>query len=178
MEIKGLEKLKGIDKLNVRAFKDEEGWHLEIFKEKEGISFRNPVFWERDKDKVIVDLAKENNCTTADEVRALYDKLMELYHENWLYEYVGKRPSNGFHSICDEVDKRQLTLTLTSHQIEIIQDALIGFGLNGCSEVKWDVEDDRYKEYYDLLDMFFTTKRDKKELEQILKENREEYLRK
>ncbi len=176
MQINGLEKLKEIEELNVRACRDEDGWHLDIWKRPEGISFRSKEFWKRIKENVVVDLADENNCKNADDVRELYDELMELYHTKQLHKLLDRKYfRNGVKSICSEVDVREVKLKLSSYQLELLQDGAIGSIIHN-TDFNWDINDPENKEEFELLRMVHFTKVDKIKLDRLIKDNRYDYL--
>lgn len=172
MEIKGLEKLKGkeIGKLNVRASRDEEGWHLDIFKISPEMQYDydKVITSKRVKKDVIVDLAHENNCMEAEEVRNLYDKFLELYYTRRLHEILEKKRINeGIYIICPEVDTRKITLELTSYQLELIKDGVLTSIDRLGNDFNWDKNDPNNKAEFDLLNKIYSSNADNFKLNRI-----------
>lgn len=169
MNIKGIEKLNGLDELNKWIYKDESGWHFLIYNIPKGTSFIDRKSFMPDPDWVVVDLAQENNCHTADEVRHLFDEVMELFFDHKI-----QVRSNGVESICPEVDTREFTLNLSSFQVEMLQRGLLAIG-DDYTNKKWDPESN--PEFFALLDGFFFLKHDKMRIQETIRERRQEYLK-
>lgn len=168
MDIKGINKLNGLDSLNRRIYQDEAGWHFLIYNLPREISIMDKKAFSPDPEWVVVDLAQENDCRSADEVRFLYDEVMELFFDHKI-----QIRSNGVESVCPEVDIREFTLKLSSYQVEMLQEGLCSIG-NNHTNMEWDPA--KNPEYFALLDMFFLSKHDKKHIREIIGERRQEFL--
>ncbi len=166
MVLKGLDRISGLDSLNRRIYKDDTGWHFEIFKVPAGVSYSDGSAFKRIPELVVVDLAKENDLQSADEVRAAYDFFMELFYNGRL-----DVRQNGLESVCREVDTRELVLSLSSYQIEMLQQGLWSIGADYAGS-KWDRKDN--PEFFELLDMLHLTEHEKRHMQEVVNERRQE----